>query len=165
MASIKLGFTGSRDGMSSKQLEQFKFFILSITDKRIAGTKILEFHHGDCVGADKEAHDFIAKKFGNKVIHIHPPNIIKDRVFAGNADCTIYEAKPYLKRNKDIVDACNLLLAAPKSYNEMVRSGTWSTVRYAAKKKKRASLFLPNGDKQLYIDGKLSTKIWKYDEQ
>ena len=39
--------------------------------------------------------------------------------------------RDYLDRNKDIVNNCDLLIAAPKENTEVLRSGTWSTVRYA----------------------------------
>jgi hypothetical protein len=46
------------------------------------------------------------------------------------------EAKPPLERNEDIVDfGRDLLIAAPLQMVEVVRSGTWHTVRYARKKK------------------------------
>ena len=39
---------------------------------------------------------------------------------------------PYLERNKNIVNAVDFIIAAPDG-PEKVRSGTWSTVRYAKK--------------------------------
>jgi predicted Rossmann fold nucleotide-binding protein DprA/Smf involved in DNA uptake len=45
----------------------------------------------------------------------------------------MYEKKPYLDRNKDIVRVSIGLIAAPKTNKEEQRSGTWSTVRYATK--------------------------------
>jgi hypothetical protein len=40
--------------------------------------------------------------------------------------------RPYLVRNRHIVDASSVLIATPKG-DEELRSGTWSTVRYARK--------------------------------
>jgi len=37
--------------------------------------------------------------------------------------------KPYLTRNKDIVRDTEMLVAAPADETEVIRSGTWSTVR------------------------------------
>ena len=50
--------------------------------------------------------------------------------------------KPYLDRNRDIVDACEVLLATPDG-PERLRSGTWSTVRYARKIGKPVEVRLP----------------------
>ena len=60
---------------------------------------------------------------------IHPPDVGALRVF-----CSADEALaplPYLTRNKQIVDASEVLVACPQSAKEEMRSGTWSTVRYA----------------------------------
>jgi hypothetical protein len=43
--------------------------------------------------------------------------------------------EPYLERNKRIVDNVTLLIATPKEFHHTLRSGTWSTIRYAWKKK------------------------------
>jgi hypothetical protein len=86
-----------------------------------------EFHHGDCVGADAQAH-LIANPYTTVIIH--PP--LADRLRAGCDPSygSILTPKPYLERNHDIVDACDLLIAAPVG-PEIQRSGTWATVRYA----------------------------------
>jgi hypothetical protein len=46
----------------------------------------------------------------------------------------MYAPKDPLKRNRDIVDAAVMLIAVPKETTEVLRSGTWTTVRYAKKK-------------------------------
>jgi hypothetical protein len=114
---LKIGFTGTQIGMSDRQKEQLRWF-LKPGD---------EFHHGDCIGADAEAHD-IAREVGCRIV-IHPPLDNKKRAFKqGDKECTPRE---YLVRNKDIVDDTQTLLVAPKSDIEERRSGTWSTYRYA----------------------------------
>ena len=55
------------------------------------------------------------------------------------------ERKPYLDRNKDIVLETQTLVATPAETTEQLRSGTWSTVRYARKLKRPAVLILPDG--------------------
>ena len=120
---MRVGFTGSREGMSQHQKEQFvlKMFELLPT----------EFHHGDCEGADAEAHDIVREFLPNVKIVIHPP---ENRVKRANMKGDEYR-KPdmYLNRNKHIVDETEFLFAAPKTDVEELRSGTWSTVRYARK--------------------------------
>lgn len=85
-----------------------------------------EFHHGDCVGADAEAHA-IAVDLGIPVV-IHPPLDPKAR--AGCQSQYIRERHPYVERNHHIVQETDYLIAAPKG-PEVTRSGTWATVRYA----------------------------------
>jgi hypothetical protein len=90
------------------------------------------FHHGDCRGADAEAHE-IAKSLGYKIA-LHPPTtaVISTRAFCKGVDYFFVEA-PYLDRNRGIVNESALLLAAPRTMQEVLRSGTWATVRYARK--------------------------------
>ena len=48
----------------------------------------------------------------------------------------ILPEKEYIERNHDVVDTCDLLIAMPNTELEVVRSGTWATIRYARKLKK-----------------------------
>ena len=48
----------------------------------------------------------------------------------------VKEPQPYLQRNHNIVNECDMLVAFPSTSNEVLRSGTWSTIRYAKKAKK-----------------------------
>lgn len=124
---MKVGFTGTRQGMSKKQFAQ----LIQFLEKH----KPEEFHHGDCNGADDEAHHTAVAR-GVAVV-IHPPSNDTERAYnMANLDepaqrVTILLSKPYLTRNKDIVNACDILLAAPKGDTEELRSGTWATVRHA----------------------------------
>lgn len=128
---FKVGFTGTQLGMSKKQKKELK--------KWLEEHKIQEFHHGDCVGADEQAHN-LAKELGIKVV-IHPPTVPDKRAFCEGG--TILPKHDYLERNKHIVDATNLLLAAPKEMEELLRSGTWATIRYAKKTGKEVTIFYP----------------------
>ena len=48
---MKIGFTGSRTGMSDKQKEGLVI--------KLQEFSFSEFHHGDCKGADEEAHAIV----------------------------------------------------------------------------------------------------------
>lgn len=129
---MKIGFTGTRHGMNELQLLIFAHTIQSL--------ELGEFHHGDCVGADSQAHD-IALKHGHK-IHIHPPKSSSKRAFCEGA-IKVYSEKSYIPRDHDIVDACDVLIAAPNTEKEVLRSGAWTTIRYARKKKKQGKIIFP----------------------
>jgi len=88
---------------------------------------VSEFHHGDCEGADQQAHEIAESLY--IPIFIHPPTNPVARAFCSGA-FVILKPKPYLERNHDIVDAVDFMLAAPKG-PEVLRSGTWATIRYA----------------------------------
>jgi hypothetical protein len=120
--TMKLGFTGSRYGINwSKRCK-----LSSIIVEYPYGSTFL---HGDCKGADAQAHD-IARLAGLKVI-IYPPINSHDRAFMDGDE--VKAPAPYLQRNRHIVDDCDVLIAAPWSPIEVLRSGTWATVRYARK--------------------------------
>lgn len=58
---MKLGMTGSRDGMSEKAKETLISFLNN--------TKIDKVHHGDCLGADREFHDIVSEYKIKTIIH------------------------------------------------------------------------------------------------
>jgi len=137
---ISIGFTGTQVGMTNEQKSSLeKYLKISL--------KYSEYHHGDCVGADEQFHK-ILEKLGTDEIIIHPPIKNVKRAFCKAK--TILVPKDYLDRNKDIVDASEILIAAPKEFDEQLRSGTWSTVRYCKKQKKNAFIIYPNGMMRVY---------------
>lgn len=120
---MKIGFTGTQIGMSDRQKEQFVLDLLELNP--------IEFHHGDCVGADAEAHDIVREFFPTCIIVGHPPINSSKRAYK---KCDIYRnTKEYIDRNHDIVDETDAIFATPKSDIEELRSGTWATVRYSKK--------------------------------
>lgn len=133
---LKIGFTGSRDGISEKAHQKLKHYL------NISKNDITEGHHGDCIGGDTIFHNEL-KKYDVKII-IHPPLVNTLRSFCKGDD--ILKPKSYLDRNKEIVDNVDILLAFPKTKEEVLRSGTWATIRYARKQKKRILIFNPCGE-------------------
>ena len=127
-----VGFTGTQQGMSNSQKEQVRCFLQN--------NNVIEFHHGDCLGADSEAHD-IAVELKIPVV-IHPPTVWRYRAFKQN-NAKIHVCAPYLRRNHDIVDACSVLLVCSRTSYEILRSGTWATYRYAIKQKVKTIVYLP----------------------
>jgi hypothetical protein len=127
-----IGFTGTRLGMNEKQKSYLHNYLTSLTDAK-------EFHHGDCIGADEQAHD-IARGL-NINVYIHPPIVQFARAFKTG---TMYPAKSFIERNHDIVDSCDLLIATPNTRKEKLRSGTWATVRYARKQHKAIKIIYPD---------------------
>jgi hypothetical protein len=94
------------------------------------------FHHGDCIGADAEAHDIVwaLREEGiHFLIVIHPPTDERKRAFKGlNSEYVeIREPFTYQTRNRHIVYESAEIFAAPRTRQEVIRSGTWSVVRFA----------------------------------
>lgn len=128
-----IGFTGSRTGMSVNAYKKLQEFLNA--------NEIIEGHHGDCIGADTTFHRELEQR--NVKIVIHPPD--NDQLRAFNNSQYMMPVKPYLMRNKDIVKACDVLIAFPSQYVELLKSGTWSTIRYARKINKKVYIFYPDG--------------------
>src|SRR5437868_2223552 len=85
------------------------------------GSGNTEFHHGDCIGADLQAHA-LAFHLGYKIV-IHPGDIHEKRAYANNGiyhsnSAIVLGEKDNLARNQDIVDACDVLLATPDQMHE-----------------------------------------------
>lgn len=132
---MHIGFTGPRKGMTTAQQEAFGALLAGLP----AGGW---FHHGDCVGADAQAHAQ-ALEAGFRV-HIHPPDRDDFRAFCTQATTTS-DPRPFLKRNQDIVKACDLLVATPPGFEEQLRSGIWSTVRRARRQNNPHLIIWPDG--------------------
>ena len=133
---MKIGFTGTRKGMSIMQLKGI-FTILAEIDS------MEEIHHGGCVGSDSTFHLSIPHKFVQNII-VHPGDEKQFKRFNKIGKWKTLQPKPYLQRNKDIVDNCELLIACPKG-KEVVRSGTWATIRYARKIKRKILIIARDG--------------------
>jgi len=133
---MNIGFTGTRKGMTKYQKDKFRFIL-----KKLKTGHHGTFHHGDCVGADDDANSIVKKKTLLRVL-IHPPISNKYRAFCSNPSFN-YPKKPYLVRNKHIVNRCDILVACPEG-KETLRSGTWSTIRYAFKTGKPTIIIPPN---------------------
>lgn len=131
---MRVGFTGSQYGMTSAQLQTVEAWLKELKPK--------EFHHGDCIGSDAQAHA-IALKLHVPIV-LHPPIIVRKRAYCNGA-ASIKAPQPYLVRNLDIVQSCDLLIAAPKEESEGLRSGTWTTVRYARRASLNHRIILPLG--------------------
>jgi len=148
MSAVKtnVGFSGTQSGMSWNQKANLVQFLRM--------HKCITFAHGDCSGADAEAHKIVEKYFEALLandehcepkIVVHPAvNPVKRAYTLGRKneflvggyiqDGIIYEQTSpakYLDRNKRIVDTTDILLAFPKEQEMTLRSGTWATIRYA----------------------------------
>lgn len=148
MERMIIGFTGTRKGMTPVQAQAVANKLRWFKDNY----EYIEIHHGDCLGADEQVHNIICPSIYPHKIVVHPPIIETMRAhcsdFGGLTKPTVVEVLPpkdYLPRNHDIVDASYLLLATPEQGKEVMRSGTWSTIRYARKKHKQVTVYLPDG--------------------
>lgn len=114
-------FTGTREGMTAKQLRAVAELLRKAKPGRV--------HHGCCEGADRQFHSLTAP--GTR--ELFPSNREQQdwaqrRAHPGDV---IHPMAPPLARNRHMVDRSALVIAAPKTAEEVLRSGTWATIRYA----------------------------------
>jgi len=138
---LRAGFTGTREKLTSAQLAALREFLLALRPYR--------GDHGDCVGADTAFHMVLREL--EVPVTLHPPTNSEFRSFvwtsADLGDVVCVE-KNYLERNEDIVRDTDFLIACPEG-PEVMRSGTWATVRYARKKGRTIVVFWPDGHTDL----------------
>lgn len=137
---MKVGFTGTQEGLTERQQSSLQSYL--IEHVWCLSTRS-EYHHGDCIGADKAFHEMVWNGF-EKVV-IHPPTDSRKRAFCQGRNVTVREPKEYLERDDDIAREVDVLIACPKGHAEELRSGTWATVRYARKYNKRVIIIYPDG--------------------
>ena len=130
---MRIGFTGTQKGMTNSQKHGVSMVLIFNHPIRFMDNlpgDAFDAHHGDCIGADAEFEE-LAKEYGYTT-YAHPASDTGNKRAYCKSD-VILPAKPALKRNKDIVNAASIMIATPKENHEVLRSGTWSTIRYAKK--------------------------------
>lgn len=111
--------------------------------RKLAGElSLVELTHGDCVGADAQAHQ-IAIELGI-ALRIRPCTLHAQRAYCVGGE-QVALPQPPLARNRRIVDDGELLVACPGMMQEQRRSGVWATIRYASKIGRAVFLIWPNG--------------------
>jgi hypothetical protein len=138
---LHIGYTGTQRGMTGAQAEAVAKLLC------LHGTCGFVGHHGDCVGGDAQFDALARLAPGFDRMHIYPCTITEKRAYCtpvAGRDVVYYSRAP-LDRNHDIVHAVTYMIAAPKSMHEELRSGTWTTVRYARKAGKPIAVVFPNG--------------------
>jgi citrate lyase gamma subunit len=136
-----IGFSGTREGMTVHQMQMFRLLVEVLQPGN--------FHHGDCIGADAQAHKGAAL-FTKATIQVHPGPGSTMRAFCQGD--IIHPPYPYLTRNHHIVNATDITIATPKEAEPVLRSGTWSTIRYSMGQHKPTVLIKPDGE-TVFFDG------------
>lgn len=136
---MRAGFTGTRKGMNFKQQGQLRIELMRLAPSLLA--------HGACRGADDQADELAAEM---DIYRVAYPSTASTRVHdnylrarTGSQITIILPPSLPLVRDKMIVDIAEIMIAAPKTMTEIVRSGTWTTVRYARRMKKEVIILWP----------------------
>lgn len=133
---LDVSFTGtSHHDLTTRQVVGLSTYL---QEHRAA---IRTLHLGDCIKADEQMYELACALGLDDTIILHPPFNNTKRAYCHAARSV--RPRPYLIRNRMMAEACNTLLAAPAQAHEVVRSGTWHTIRCARKLDKRIIIFNP----------------------
>ena len=140
MLSETIGFTGTRNGMTDQQKHVVNQILHRLQPEWCV--------HGDCIGADTDFHQICVLLRENSPeqfkIRIRPCDITSMRAGNNDYDDEMPVKKP-LVRNRDIVTDADLQIGTPSSCKEILRSGTWATLRQARKTGKPLVIVWPDG--------------------
>lgn len=131
--SIIIGFIGTYCSMSENQIYNVYEYLKGINN--------FEAIHRGYFISDEQFH-VIAKCFTSE-IYIYPGHSVRNKHdMSLRAFCKeghIFPSQPHLKRNRTIVENCDILLACP--YSNIEKGGTWYTINYAKKINKNCIIF------------------------
>lgn len=130
---MKIGFTGTREGMTQAQFDVVRDYILRHVPEKV--------HNGDCVGADADFHK-ICLEAGVRTKG-HPPKNDEYRAF--NEYDEMAPEKSYYARNRDIVNESEILIVCPKEMSVQPKGGTWYTYGYGKMQKTKIIIVWPDG--------------------
>lgn len=135
---MNYAFTGTRAGVSPEQHKALSDLVLSVL------YDIDEVRHGGAKGADSQFHSICVHHGIESRIHVYPSNLNGARAVLDGTGWTIHPAADPISRNHLIVALSDHLIAAPEG-PEKVRSGTWSTIRYARRVRRPVTIVWPDG--------------------
>ena len=118
-----VGVTGTTRGLASEQQTTLSLLLA----EPAADYDDLELRHGDCVGVDQQA-AAMARQLGYRIVG-HPAIEDDGRAYAF---CDkLLPPRESATRNRDIVEAAEVLIGCPAADQEWPGSGTWYTINYA----------------------------------
>lgn len=134
---MRVSVTASQAGITPKQYRDIEAYLLEHRPTVLT--------HGGCIGGD-DTIDLLAAQLGIYRF-VFPSTItakrIPDEVLRSRGKVFIFAPMPPLERNPKIVLAGDILLACPRQ-SEVLRSGTWATVRQARKRHLPYKIFFPS---------------------
>lgn len=126
--TFMIGFTGTQNGMTQKQV----FEVIDYLSDALKAHRDVEVIHGDCIGADFQFDQMaIELGIGRNIC----PSFISEKRNYSEKTGALVACNPThpLVRNEFIVAQASVMLATPKEDSEVLRSGTWATIRHARK--------------------------------
>ena len=116
---------------------------LEVGYENLLGTRGDQFHHGAAVGVDEQAATIAKYEFGLYTV-AHPSDLARFQTSL-KSDVTLKPQRP-LSRNMAIVYTVQYLFAMPITKHDVLRSGTWATIRAARSACREGIIIFPNGE-------------------
>lgn len=138
---IDVGFTGTQHGMTPIQKDRLWSILLYMAPRF--------FRLGDCIGADKEAYDIVLRMAWAYRSWRRPELLGHIPVESNKRARCKYDVEftpmPYRERDQQIAENCEIMIAAPRTLEEELRSGTWATARDARRANRSVLILWPDG--------------------
>lgn len=135
--------TGTRQGMNMRQWLAMNWYLHMLTPELV--------RHGDCLGSDAQVHDIVEACLPTCETHVHPCDLSQFRAYRmGNY---VYPSARPIPRNHHMVDHTDVTIATPFEDEPVLRSGTWSTIRYSMSSQHPTILLSRSGRVSVY-DGR-----------
>lgn len=139
------GFTGTRKGMTHAQHTWIERWM------RDGHPGVAR--HGGAYGADTQFHAIWKDTARNpSKVFVYPADDKRRKLFLNQPRVFVEQVMDPLVRNEIIVDKDAFILAAPHTQHEIIRSGTWHTIRCAIRNEKPVLIAWPNGKLTLHRD-------------
>lgn len=131
------GFTGTRRKITDIQRTLTRLIVAKIRPEHV--------HHGCCIGGDEMFHE-VCEPFGmTRWLHRPLLRTYEAKLVFNPATDMRLERLPYADRNQEIIGCSGVLIATPKEKVEILRSGTWMTIRFARMARRPAYIIFPDG--------------------
>lgn len=124
---MRVVFTGTQRGMSDDQHRAVDRWL------HRHKAEVSWYYHGGCIGADAQFHQLLHKHGELWKVTVEPSDIPAKMATLVGSGFAILKPWPPLKRNRHMVKVTDVLIATPFEQEEVLRSGTWATIRYARK--------------------------------
>jgi len=144
---IHYGVTGTQSGLTREQHVAFYREMMAIPPSSVQ-------HNGLCTGAD-EHFLWLGVALGHVIVG-HPGvdgsgKCDKRAAAASVAKCDVVHLElPYMRRNTVIVMASSRVLGGVGEDHEVLRSGTWSTLRRARDHGRATFIIAPDGSRVVW---------------
>lgn len=159
--ALSYAMTGTQEGATNAQMLTLAELMMG---EGLSTVDMFYWHFGDCIGADQQAFDMVSDVFMFIAYTVaHPTNVEGKRAFCQATE--IREPMESLGRNARMAYlGHNGLFALPRTHYEILKSGTWATVRTAAKLKRPIWIIYPDGSFTTEFESALNRQVVDRDD-